>query len=65
VLIRAYADVPERQASQEAFYGSSEWRQGPRESVLAAIASYTSAVVTLSEETLAGLRADLGPASLG
>lgn len=64
VLIRAYADVSERQASQEAFYGSGEWRQGPREAILAAIASYTSAVVNLSDEALAALRADLAPISL-
>lgn len=29
-LIRAYSSVEERQRSQEAFYGSAEWRQGPR-----------------------------------
>jgi hypothetical protein len=64
VLIRAYADVAERQASQEAFYGSSQWREGPRAAVLDAIASYTSAVVDIGDDTLAAMRADLAPSSL-
>jgi hypothetical protein len=29
VLIRAYASLEERQRSQDDFYGSAEWRQGP------------------------------------
>ena len=38
-LIRAYRDLAERQSSQDAFYGSDEWRRGPRESILALIDS--------------------------
>lgn len=64
VLIRAYSDVAERQASQDAFYGSSQWREGPRAAVLEAIASFTSAVVNVGEDTLAAMRADLAPSSL-
>src|SRR6266540_3411613 len=41
-LIRAYADLADRQRSEDAFYGSEEWRQGPRESILALIDSYTT-----------------------
>jgi len=44
-LIRAYASVAELQRSQDAFYGSDEWRQGPREAVLALIESHTSVVL--------------------
>ena len=44
-LIRAYSDLDERQKSQDAFYGSDEWKQGPRESILALIINYTTVVV--------------------
>ena len=36
-LIRAYDDLDDLNARQDAFYGSPEWRQGPRERVLAMI----------------------------
>lgn len=44
-LIRAYASVAERQRSQDAFYGSDEWKEGPREAVLALIESHHSVVL--------------------
>lgn len=44
-LIRGYASAAELQRSQDAFYGSDEWREGPREPVLALIESYLSVVV--------------------
>lgn len=56
VLIRAYDSLAHRQQSQDAFYGSAEWKQGPREAVLALIESYTSVVLELDEATVAGLR---------
>jgi hypothetical protein len=56
VVIRAYASLEERQRSQDAFYGSAEWRQGPREPILALIDSYTSVVLELDEATVNGLR---------
>ena len=55
-LIRAYRDVAERDASQDAFYGGDEWRNGPREAVLAPIRHYTSVVLMLDEATIDGLR---------
>jgi hypothetical protein len=55
-LIRAYASLEDRQQSQDAFYGSAEWREGPRESLLALIDSYTSTVIEVDDATLAGLR---------
>src|SRR5215510_14775336 len=36
-LMRAFPGVGERQASEDAFYGSDEWKQGPRARVLADI----------------------------
>jgi hypothetical protein len=57
-LIRAYDSLEHRQQSQDAFYGSDEWRQGPREAVLAPIESYTSIVIEVDETTLRGMRAE-------
>ena len=55
-LIRAYANVADRQRSEDAFYGSDEWRQGPRESILALIDSYTTIVLDLDDAVVESLR---------
>jgi len=44
-LIRAYQSLDERERSQDAFYGSDEWRQGPREAIVSLIESSTSVVL--------------------
>jgi len=59
-LMRAFADLADRQRSEDAFYGSAEWRDGPREAVLALIESYTTIVIDLDKPTLDGLRGNLG-----
>jgi NIPSNAP len=56
-LIRSFASVEDRQRSEDAFYGSDEWKTGPRDAVLACIESYTTVVVRLDDATLKGLRA--------
>ncbi len=56
-LIRAYEDLLHRTKSQDEFYGSSEWREGPRTSILALIDSYTSVVLYVDDETVNRLRA--------
>jgi hypothetical protein len=45
VLIRRYASLEELQRSQDALYGSDEWREGPREAILALIESHISVVL--------------------
>jgi hypothetical protein len=55
-VIRSYASLEERQSSQDAFYGSDEWRKGPREAILALIEHYTDVVLVLDETTIDGLR---------
>lgn len=55
-LMRAYDSLEHRQQSQDAFYGSDEWRQGPREPILALIDNFTSIVLEVDEPTLQGLR---------
>lgn len=58
-LIRAYDSLEHRQRSQDEFYGSADWRQGPREAIIALIDSDTSVVVELSDASLAALRTSL------
>jgi len=55
-LIRAYGSLAERASSHEAFYASPEWRQGPREAIIALIESDTSVVLELEETTVDLLR---------
>src|SRR5262249_22189516 len=55
-LMRAFASVEERERTEDSFYSSDEWRNGPRAAVLAAIDSYTTVVIRVDEVTLGGLR---------
>ena len=55
-LMRGFEGVDERQKSEDAFYGSDEWKQGPRERILADIDSYTTIVLRLDAATIDGLR---------
>jgi len=55
-LIRRYDSLAHRAESEDAFYGSDEWRQGPREAIIALIESHTEIVLELDEVTLRGLR---------
>jgi hypothetical protein len=55
-LIRRYDSLAQREQSEDAFYGSDEWRQGPREEIIALIENYTEVVLELDEVTLQGLR---------
>lgn len=55
-LIRRYDSLAQREQSEEAFYGSAEWRQGPREAIIALIENYTEIVFELDESTVQGLK---------
>jgi hypothetical protein len=55
-LIRRYDSLAQREESENAFYGSDEWRQGPREAILAFIENYTEIVLEMDEVTIQGLR---------
>jgi hypothetical protein len=55
-LIRRYDSLAQREQSEDAFYGSDEWRQGPRAAILALIENYTEIVLELDEVTIHGLR---------
>jgi hypothetical protein len=55
-LMRRYDNLQQREQSEEAFYGSQAWRQGPREAIIALIENYTEIVLELDEATVQGLR---------
>jgi hypothetical protein len=55
-LMRRYESLAQREESENAFYGSDEWRQGPRQAILALIENYAEIVLELDEVTLEGLR---------
>jgi len=55
-LIRRYDSLAHREQSENAFYSSDEWRQGPREAIVALIENYTEVVLELDEATVQGLR---------
>ena len=58
-LIRAYDNLEHRQASQDAFYGSAEWKDGPRDAILALIEDYTTVVVEMDARAVEALRSGL------
>src|SRR3972149_9968862 len=60
-LIRAYKSLEERQASQDAFYGSDEWRKGPRDEIVGLIENYTTIVIEMEEVTVNALRKKATP----
>ena len=55
-LIRAFASLAERRSSEDAFYQSDEWREGPRDAVMADIESYTTVLLSVDLKTLRALR---------
>lgn len=55
-LVRAFPSLEARERSEEAFYSSEEWIEGPREATLADIESYATFVVRLDGSAIRGLR---------
>jgi len=55
-VIRRFDSLAHREQSEDAFYGSDEWRQGPREAILALIENYTDIILELDDVTVQGLR---------
>src|SRR5262245_36084614 len=55
-LMRTFPSLEDRQRAEDRFYGSDEWKNGPRAAVLAAIESYTTVVVPTDQATIAALR---------
>ena len=55
-VIRRYDSLTQREQMEDTYYGSDDWRKGPREAMLALIESYTDIVLELDELTVQGLR---------
>jgi NIPSNAP. len=55
-LIRAYDDLTHLESSQAALYGSSAWRNGPREAIISLILSDANAVMWLDQGAIDQLR---------
>jgi len=60
-VVRSFASVAGRQSAEDAFYGSDDWRQGPREPMLACIESYVDVVLELDEAAVEALRSSSNP----
>src|SRR3984885_8545213 len=46
-LVRIYPSLEARNRSEDAFYGSDEWKKGPREAIVSRIINYTTVIVPL------------------
>jgi hypothetical protein len=55
-LIRSYDDLHHLETSQEAFYQSDAWRNGPRADIVARITASLKSVVQMSAEAVDALR---------
>ncbi len=55
-VIRCFDSLAQREQSEDAFYGSDDWRQGPREAILALIENYVDTVLELEDVAVQGLR---------
>lgn len=64
VLMREYDDLDELRRSQDAFYSSAEWREGPRQAMLEQIEYYVSIVVELSSDCVGRIGQELAGTGL-
>lgn len=55
-LMRRFDSFAHREESENAFYGSDEWRKGPREAIVSLIKNYTEVVLELDDVTVQGMR---------
>lgn len=55
-LIRAYADIEHMKVSQNVFYSSDVWKNGPRAAIIDRIQTSVKSVLTLTEAATEGLR---------
>jgi NIPSNAP len=55
-VIRRFDSLAQREQMEDAYYASDDWRQGPREQILALMENYNDVVLEVNESTLRGLR---------
>ncbi len=58
-LIRTFDSLEHLTRSEDEFYGSAAWREGPRQALLSHIENYQDTVLTLSADAVEALRKDL------
>jgi hypothetical protein len=56
VLVRAFESYEAREEHEAQFYGSSEWRNGPREEIVSRIETDHTVVLTLTADAVDALR---------
>jgi hypothetical protein len=61
-LVRSYGSLEELRASQESFYGSAAWREGPREAIVGLIDSDATVAFWMSAEAVDAMRRSAGEA---
>jgi hypothetical protein len=60
-LVRAYDNLEHLRSSQDAFYSSDAWRNGPRQAIIDLIESDWNVVLWLSPQAVAAVRESVRP----
>ena len=55
-VIRRFDSLSQREQLEDDFYGSDDWRYGPREAMLSLIENYADIVLALDDAAVEGLR---------
>lgn len=55
-VIRCFDTLAQRDIREDTFYGSDDWRYGPREAMLSLIDNYTDIVLELDEVAVQAMR---------
>jgi len=55
-VIRCFESLAQREQMEDAYYASDDWRDGPRERILALIENYVDIVLEVDEVAVQGLR---------
>jgi hypothetical protein len=54
-LVRAFSSLAEREELEERFYGSDEWRDGPRPGIVDPIETYHTVVIEVPDAAVTAL----------
>jgi len=54
LVVRRYADLSDRQQSQDSYYGSDEWKLGPREQIMSLVEDFTTVVIPANDDLVSG-----------
>ncbi|MCP2341586.1 NIPSNAP family protein [Actinomadura rupiterrae] len=59
-LIRAFTSLETYRAQEDEFYGSPDWREGPREAIVSRIEAIHTIVTEVTEQAVEALRRPVG-----